>query len=89
MSASLPAAAFPPVLTTIVWETIHEEGFQGLYGRCHLTSSCHPYRFTSREAASRFAAAMCDRHGYDGYRLHTPGYVPPLMTMFDDCEIPF
>ena len=94
MPASLLASIAPPrphALTTIIWDTIHEEGFQGLYGRCYHTSSCHPYRFASREAAGRFAAAMCERLGYDGYRLDTPGHRPPPFpaVMFDDCEIPF
>ena len=32
---------------------------------------------------------MCDRYGYDGYRLDTPGFVPPPRPVFDDSEIPF
>ncbi|MBI0538733.1 hypothetical protein D9599_24545 [Roseomonas sp. KE2513] len=92
MSASLLASVAlprPPALTTVVFEDVHEEGFEGLYGRCHVTTSCHPYRFASRAAASRFANAMCDRYGYDGYRLDTPGFVPPPRPVFDDSEIPF
>ncbi|MHB0676232.1 hypothetical protein ACX4M7_19690, partial [Roseomonas mucosa] len=78
-----------PALTTILFEAVHEEGFETGYGRCHVMSAPHPYPFTSRKAASGFAALMCDRHGYDGYRLHTPGYVPPPRAVFDDSEIPF
>ncbi|QDJ12276.1 hypothetical protein HVPorG_03922 (plasmid) [Roseomonas mucosa] len=86
MSDVLP---HPQPLTTLVFEAIHEEGYQGSYGRCHSMSVRHPYLFVSRKAAAAFGALMCDRYGYDGYRLHTPGYVPPPLTMFDDCEIPF
>lgn len=92
MSASLLASVAlprPPALTAIVFEDVHEEGFEGFYGRCHVKTSCHPYHFASRTAAGRFANAMCDRYGYDGYRLNTPGFVPPPQPVFDDSEIPF
>ena len=94
MSTSLLASTAlprPPPLTTVIFENVHEEGFEGLYGRCHVMRSCHPYRFATRTAASRFASTMCDRYGYDGYRLATPGYVPPprRLPVFDDSEIPF
>ena len=94
MSASPPASTAltrPPVLTTVVFEAVHEEGVEGLYGRCHVVRVSHPYRFASRAAAGRFASAMCDRHGYDGYHLDTPGLVPPprALPVFDESEIPF
>ncbi|MDU7519885.1 MAG: hypothetical protein E7K72_00590 [Roseomonas mucosa] len=92
MSASLLASVAlprPPALTTVVFEDVHEEGREGLYGRSYVMTSCHPYRFASRAAAGRFANAMCDRCGYDGYRLSTPGFAPPPQPVFDDSEIPF
>ncbi|UFN49141.1 hypothetical protein LPC08_00375 [Roseomonas sp. OT10] len=80
----------PPALTTIVFEDIHEEGIIGSYGRCHLLTTCHPYRFVSRQAAGRFATVLCERGHCDGFRLHTPGFVPPKpLHTFDDSEIPF
>lgn len=84
-----PALPQSRPLTILRFEVVHEEGFQGTYGRCHLTSVAHPYPFVSRKAAAAFGALMCERHCYDGYRLHTPGYVPPPVAVFDDCEIPF
>ena len=80
----------PPALTTIVVEDVHEVGFVGSYGRCHLLTACHPYRFVSREAAGRFAAVRQERGHCDGFRLHTPGFAPPRpLPTFDESEIPF
>ncbi|MHB0698268.1 hypothetical protein [Roseomonas mucosa] len=93
MSAILPASGAlprPRALTTIVFEDVHEEGFQGAVGRRHLLTACHPYRFVSREAAGRFAAALYGRGHCDGFRLHTPGFaLPRPLPTFDDSEIPF
>ena len=86
-SGALPR---PRALTTIVFEDVHEEGFQGAVGRCHLLTACHPYRFVSREAAGRFAAALYGRGHCDGFHLHTPGFaLPRPLPTFEDSEIPF
>ena len=86
------SAATPPrplALTTVFFEAVDEKGYIGFYGRSYIYLIPHPYPFVSREAAGRFAAAMCDRHGYDGYRLRTPGHVPPPRPVLDECEIPY
>ena len=87
ISATMPPR--PPALTTVVFEAVHEEGFMGFYGRSYIFLIPHPYQFVSRKAASGFAAAMCDRHGYDGYRLRTPGHVPPPRPVLDNSGFPF
>ena len=90
MLNTIPAATALPrplALTVVFFEVIDEEGRMGSYGRSHLSFVQHPYQFVSREAAGGFAAAMCDRHGYDGYRLVTPGYAPP-QPVFDNNEFP-
>ena len=40
---------------------------------------------SSREATQ---VRLCDRHGCDGFRLHTPGYVPPPLGI-SEADVPF
>lgn len=76
-------------LTTLVYQDYHEEGFQGVIGRCHVSSSVHPYAFVSREAAARLGNLRALQDHCDSFHLHTPGYVPPPPPDFDDAELPF
>ena len=93
MSTSLPVFNSPPrspALTTVVFEDGDEESRDGVLGRRRVGATCHPYRFVSRRAAARFADVLCDRHGHDGYRLETPGFVPPQPApVFSAEELPY
>lgn len=77
-----------PALTALVLQTVDEEGHPGVVGTSHVWESTHPYRFVSRRAAAAVGVLMCDRHGCDGFRLHTPGYTPPALGI-SESEIPF
>lgn len=84
-----PVAAPPrPVLTTLILQVADEEGHPGVVGTSHVLESTHPYRFVSRQAAAAIGTLMCDRHGCDGFRLHTPGYVSPPLGI-SEADVPF
>lgn len=88
-----PVATIPPrpTLTMLILQVVDEEGHPGVAGTSYVFESIHPYRFVSRQAAAAVGTMMCDRHGCDGFRLHTPGYVPPPVPTpgFDDSGMPF
>lgn len=85
-----PVAAIPPrlVLTVLILQVVDEEGHPRVVGTIHVLESTHPYRFVSRRAAAAVGILMCDRHGCDGFRLHTPGYVPPPLEI-SEADLPF
>ena len=85
-----PVATVPPrpVLTVLILQVADEEGHLGVVGTSHILESTHPYRFVSRQAAAAVGILMCDRHGCDGFRLHTPGHVPPPLEI-SEADVPF
>lgn len=86
----LATAARPrPVLTVLVLQTVDEEGHPGIVGTSYVGESTHPYRFVSRRAAAAVGGLLCDRCGYDGFRLHTPGHEPLPAPEISDSDIPF
>lgn len=84
-----PVATVPPrpVLTVLILQVADEEGHPGVVGISHVRESTHPYRFVSRRGAAAVGTLMCDRHGCDGFRLHTPGYVPS--PEISEADLPF
>ena len=84
------AATVPPrpALTVLVLHMVDEEGHPGVIGRCHVLEHAHPYRFVSRRAAAAIGNLLCDRHGFDGFRLHTPGHAAPPLEI-SETDVPF
>ena len=86
-----PVVTVPPrpVLTVLVLQVADEEGHLGVVGMSYVRESTHPYGFVSRQAAAAVGSMLCDRHGCDGFRLHTPGFEPPTAPGISDSDIPF